>query len=319
MPVSFHRLESVFSRVLSDFLTGCMRRPPPLNALRIFEVAARTGSYAEAGAELGLTHGAVSRQIATLEAWLGQRLFVRSGRRMTATPAARAFAADVSLAFDRITIAAEAFGRPAARKILRVSAPTTFALRWLIPRLELFHAEQPQVDVAVTTATTLHDELRGDFDVAIRRGSAERGAWPQYRTVPFLPESDTLIVSPALFERAPLREPADIARHVLLGSETRPGDWADWLQRAGLPHRSEQRRRVFDHFFVTLQAVVDGLGIGIGPLPVLQTDVAARRLVTPFPEITVPRTGYVALVPFDANKTLVLSEFIDWLVAERGR
>ena len=56
-----------------------MHRLPPLNALRVFEVAARTGSYAEAGAELGLTHGAVSRQIAALETWLGQRLFIRFG------------------------------------------------------------------------------------------------------------------------------------------------------------------------------------------------------------------------------------------------
>jgi DNA-binding transcriptional LysR family regulator len=293
-----------------------MHRPPPLNALRIFEVAARTGSYAEAGAELGLTHGAVSRQIAVLEAWLGQRLFVRSGRRMTATPAARAFAAEVSLSFDRITAAAEACGRPAHRHVLRISAPTTFALRWLIPLLEEFHAGQSHVEVAVTTTTTLHDELRGGFDVAIRRGSAERGAWPQYQAVPFLPEADTLIISPALFQRTPIHQPSDIANHVLLGSETRPGDWSDWLQRAGLPHRSEQRRRVFDHFFVTLQAVVDGLGIGIGPLPVLQTDLGAGRLLAPFPTIRVPRTGYVALVPFDANKTSVLTSFIDWLVEQ---
>jgi DNA-binding transcriptional LysR family regulator len=153
-------------------------------------------------------------------------------------------------------------------------------------------------------------------DVAIRRGSAEPSAWPQYRVAPFLTEADTLIVSPALFERAPLHRPDDIASHVLLGSETRPGDWADWLERAGLPHRSEQRRRVFDHFFVTLQAVVDGLGIGIGPLPVLQTDVALGRLLTPFATILVPRTGYVALVPFDANKTSVLTNFVDWLVEE---
>ena len=296
-----------------------MRRLPPLNALRIFEVAARTGSYAEAGAELGLTHGAVSRQIAALEAWLGQRLFVRTGRRMAATPAASAFAAEVSLAFDRVTAAAEACGRPAARRVLRVSAPTTFALRWLIPRLEAFHAGHPTVEVAVTTTTTLHDALRGGFDVAIRRGSAERGAWPQYRATPFLAEADTLIVSPALFERAPLREAADIANHVLLTSETRLGDWADWLEQAGLPHRSEQRRRVFDHFFVTLQAVVDGLGIGIGPLPVLGSDLAARRLLAPFPAITVPRTGYVALVPLHADKSSVLTDFVDWLVTEGTR
>jgi DNA-binding transcriptional LysR family regulator len=282
----------------------------------VFEVAARTGSYAEAGAELGLTHGAVSRQIGLLETWLGQRLFVRTGRRMTATQAARAFAAEVSLSFDRMTEAAEACGRPSARYLLRVSAPTTFALRWLIPRLERFHAGRPEVEVAVTTTTTLHEELRGGFDVAIRRGSGERGAWPQHRPTAFLSEADTLIVSPGLFERTPLHDPGDIASHVLLMSETRPGDWADWLERAGLPHRPEQRRRVFDHFFVTLQAVVDGLGIGIGPLPVLQTDVAAGRLLTPFPAIQVPRTGYVALVPFDASKTSVLTSFIDWLIAE---
>jgi LysR family glycine cleavage system transcriptional activator len=293
-----------------------MRRSLPLNALRVFEVAARTGSYAEAGTELGLTHGAVSRQIGLLEAWLGQRLFVRTGRRMTPTPAARAFAAEVSLSFDRMTEAAEACGRPSARHLLRVSAPTTFALRWLIPRLERFHAGAPDVEVTVTTTTTLHEELRGGFDVAIRRGSTERDAWPQHRSTAFLSETDTLIISPALFERMPLHHPSDIANHVLLASETRPGDWADWLARAALPHRPEQRRRVFDHFFVTLQAVVDGLGLGVGPLPVLQTDVVAGRLLTPFPAIQVPRTGYVALVPFDVSKTSVLTSFIDWLVAE---
>ena len=293
-----------------------MRRLPPLNALRVFEVAVRTSSYAQAGAELGLTHGAVSRQIAALESWLGQRLFVRTGRRMAATPAARAFAAEVSLSFDRVTTAAEACGRLEARRILRVSAPTTFAMRWLIPRLERFHAERPEVEVAVTTATTLHDELRGGFDVAIRRGSAEADAWPQHRAVRFLGEADTLIMSPALFERHPVRRLDDLACHVLLSTETRPGDWTDWLDRAGLPHLVGQRRRVFDHFFVTLQATVDGLGLGIGPVPALASDVATMRIVLPFPDILVPRAGYIALVPFDADKTASLTALIEWLVAE---
>ncbi len=296
-----------------------MRRLPPLNALRVFEVAARTGSYAGAGAELGLTHGAVSRQIAALERWLGQRLFVRAGRRMVATPAARAFAAEVSLSFDRVINAADACGRLDARRILRVSAPTTFAMRWLIPRLDSFHAERPEVEVVVTTTTTLHDELRGGFDVAIRRGSAEQDSWPQHRADPFLDEADTLIMSPALFDRRPVRQLADLASHVLLVTETRPGDWTDWLDHAGLQPGTEPRRRVFDHFFVTLQAVMDGLGLGIGPLPVLQADLAAGRLVAPLPAITVPRKGYVALVPFDADKTSSLTGFIEWLKAEGAR
>jgi LysR family glycine cleavage system transcriptional activator len=293
-----------------------MRRLPPLNALRVFEVAARTGSYAEAGIELGLTHGAVSRQITALETWLGQRLFVRAGRRMTPTPAARAFAAEVSSSFDRMIAAAEACGHPSVRHVLRVSAPTTFAMRWLIPRLDRFYAERPDVEVVVMTATTFHDELRGGFDIAIRRGMAEQSIWPQYRAQHLLDEADTLIVSPALYERVSLRRPEEIEAHVLLASETRPGDWADWLESAGLSSRPEQRRRVFDHFFVTLQAVIDGLGIGVGPLPVLQADVAAGRLMTPFPEIKVPRTGYVALIPLDANKTTALKNFIDWLIAQ---
>ena len=293
-----------------------MRRLPPLNALRVFEVAARTGSYAEAGIILGMTHGAVSRQIAGLESWLGQRLFVRAGRRMVATPAARAFAAEVSLSFDRVIAAADACGRSDARRILRVSAPTTFAMRWLIPRLDRFHAERPEVEVVVTTVTTLHDELRGGFDVAIRRGLAEQDSWPQHRAVPFLEEADTLMMSPALFDRQPVRRPADLARHVLLVTETRAGDWTDWLDRAGLRSMAEPRRRVFDHYFVTVQAVIDGLGVGIGPLPVLAADVAARRLLTPLPAIAVARRGYVALVPFDADKTASLARFIEWLVAE---
>ncbi len=145
-----------------------MRRLPPLNALRIFEVAARTDSYAEAGVELGLTHGAVSRQISTLEGWLGQRLFTREGRRMVATPMAKIFAAEVGLSLDRLAVAAEACGRPGARRILRVSAPTSFAMRWLIPRLGHYHADHPHVEVAVTTVSCVLEELRGGVDVSIR-------------------------------------------------------------------------------------------------------------------------------------------------------
>src|SRR6187402_1098520 len=104
-----------------------MSRLPPLNALRVFEVAARTGSYAAAAEELGLTHGAVSRHMTTLEAWLGQKLFRKEGRRMVATPIAAMFADEVSHAFDRVGHAAEACGRPATRRILRVNAPTSFA------------------------------------------------------------------------------------------------------------------------------------------------------------------------------------------------
>ncbi|MET1756998.1 LysR family transcriptional regulator [Novosphingobium sp. RD2P27] len=192
-----------------------MHQLPPLNALRVFEVAARTGSYAEAARELGVTHGAVSRQIATLENWLGQRLFVKDGRHMVATPLASVFAAEVSLSFDRLKFAAHACGRPGVRRILRVSAPASFAMRWLIPRLPDYHADHPQVEVTVTTISTVLEELRGGVDVAIRRGGPQQHAWPLHRVIPVLDDVDTLIMSPTLFARRPVLDPGDLGRRLI--------------------------------------------------------------------------------------------------------
>jgi LysR family glycine cleavage system transcriptional activator len=208
-----------------------MRRLPPLNALRVFEVAARTGSYAEAATQLGVTHGAVSRQIALLESWLGQRLFTKEGRHMVATPMASIFAAEVGLSFDRLAIAAEACGRPGARRVLRVSAPTSFAMRWLIPRLDRYHADHPDVEVAVTTVSTLLEELRGGVDVTIRRGVAREHVRPAHRVVPVLADVDTLIMSPTLFAHRPIREPADIEGHTLLATQTRSNSLPDTRAR----------------------------------------------------------------------------------------
>lgn len=293
-----------------------MRNLPPLNALRVFEVAASVDSYAEAAARLGVTHGAVSQQIAVLESWLGQRLFTKDGRRMVATPMAKVFAAEVGLSFDRLVAAAEACGRLGARRVLRVSAPTSLAMRWLIPRLECYHGDHPDVEVAVTTVSCVVEELRGGVDVAIRRGVARPDLWPQHHVVPLLEDVDTLIMSPALFAQRPILQPADIEGHKLLASETRAGDWANWLDAAGLQHLAGLPRQVFDHFFVTRQAVEDGLGIGIGPLPMLELDVARGKLMTPLPDIQVPRTGYIAIFPRRADSENLFRGFVDWLVSE---
>ena len=235
---------------------------------------------------------------------------------MVATPIAKIFAAEVSLSFDRLAVAADACGRPGARRILRVSAPTSFAMRWLIPRLGRYHADHPHVEVVVTTVSTMLEDLRGGVDVAIRRGVAREHLWPQHRVVPVLDDVDTLIMSPALFAHRPILKPADIEGHTLLASETRAGDWTDWLEAAGLQQLAGHPRQRFDHFFVTRQAVEDGLGIGIGPLPMLENDIASGRLMTPLPNIQVPRTGYVAIIPRQADAGNLLAGFVDWLVGE---
>jgi len=286
-------------------------RLPPLTALRAFEVAARTGSFTAAAHELGVTHGAVSKQIQSLEQWLGQTLFVRSGQRMAPTLHGRAFAREISEAFDRIADAARRYGSISATQVLRVNAPATFAMRWLIPRLPRFHARFPKIEVRISTSSALDESLRGSFDLAIRRGPQ---AWEQHSAKRFLDESNTVVASPALLRRQSLRKLADLAKHTILSTESRPGDWEEWLMAAGYTGPPPARQQRYDHYFVTLLATIDGFGLAIGPLPVLVQDVQLGRLCTPFPDITVRRPSYFVLTPFDAVKPPAMQAFIDWLV-----
>ena len=289
------------------------RRLPPLNALIAFEVSARLGSLSAAAHELGVTHGAVSRQVALLETWFGQRLFVRQGRGVVPTGPGRIYAAEVSAALDRLAEASAHHGPGRERAVLRVNAPATFAMRWLIPRLMQFHERHPDISIEVATSVSLAGRLKGGYDLAIRKTN-ER--FDHHEIVRFLDEADTIIASPSLLQRLPLRTLDDVRSHTLLATETRPGDWADWLNAAGLSLVAGTRQMRFDHFFVTLQAATDGLGIAVGPFPVLDGDVASGRFATPFPTICVARPGYVALVPADVDKTRALRTFVAWLVRE---
>ncbi len=283
---------------------------PPLNALRIFEVTARAGSYTEAARELHLTHGAVSRQIQLLERALGQPLFRKEGQRMVATAHAKAYAREISAAFDHIGDASRRYGKAATSKVIRINAPATLAMRWLIPRLVDFRRRHPQTEVRVSTAFSSEPVLKGSFDVAIRRSP---GDGTQFDVTPLFRETATVIASPALLQATPLKRPRDLAKAVLLSTETRPGDWEAWLSAAGCEDLRAVQHLRFDHFFVTLQAVADGMGLGIGPFPTLSTDLAQQRITTPFPVCQIPGSTYHALVPVDSDKPKYLREFLQWL------
>jgi DNA-binding transcriptional LysR family regulator len=289
------------------------RRLPPLSALRAFEVAARAGSFTAAATELGVTHGAVSKQIQALEVWLGRQLFRRSGQRMLPTPHGRAYAREISNALDQIAESSRRFGSSTSSSVLQICAPATFAMRWLIPRLSKFYEQRPRAEICVSTSTTTDHTLTGHFDVIIRRGPEN---WDQYDALEFLKESNTLVASPTLLKRKPLRKISDISEHTLLSTDTRPGDWESWLDAASYAGEFPVRRQAFDHFFVTLQAALDGVGLAIGPIPVLGDDIEQKRLVVPFMDIQVPRRSYFALTPCDVDKSPLLRNFLSWVLAE---
>lgn len=285
---------------------------PPLHALQVFEVAVRAESYTAAAHKLHVTHGAVSRQIAILEDWLGQPLFLRSGQRMIASAHARALAREVSAAFDHIADAAERYGTSRHIDVIRVSASATVAMRWLIPRLPGFAVLYPDVDVRIGTVLSTEPSLRGSFDVAIRRHLPTSS---QYQATALFQELNTVVASPALLEGAGVTSIEHLTTQAWLTTETRPGDWESWLAAARQKELRGRRTQRFDHFFVTLQAAIDGLGFAIGPLPTLATDHDAGRLVMPFPDIVVPGATCYALVPYDADKPAYLRAFIEYLQA----
>ncbi|MES3000829.1 MAG: LysR substrate-binding domain-containing protein [Pseudomonadota bacterium] len=288
---------------------------PPLNALRIFETAARAESFTAAASELNITHGAVSRQIKLLEERLGQQLFVRQGKRSVATDHARAFALEISTLFDRMGDASLRFGKSPRSRVVRVNAHTTFAMRWLIPRLPEFHALHPDIEVVLATASSADPGFRGSFDVAIRRDPGAAPEFRHFRKTPLFSEWRTVIAAQGLLARQPLKRVSALARHTFIATATRAGDWEAWLAAAGRESLRPARFLRFDHFHVSLQAIVDGLGIGIGTLPTLSRDLSQGRITLPFPEIRVAGSGYVALVPAAADGPRQLHEFLAWLEA----
>ncbi len=285
---------------------------PPLNAVRAFEAAARRGSFKDAAAELGVTHGAVSRQVQLLEAWLGApALFRRVNRGVELTPEGGALLAEFGPALDRISAAARQHrdrrGGPMAT-VLRVNALATFSLRWLLPRLTRFREEHPRIAVQLTTANEPVDALPEDYDVIIRGGP---DAFHGFVSYPVLGERRLPVCSPALAAR--LASVSDLERHTLLHVGSMPRLWRDWLTEAGYADLRPRQGLTLDHFYLSIQAAIDGLGVAMGPTALVGDDLAAGRLVAPFPEVSLPARTYFAYLPRGDPINPAGSVFCEWL------
>ena len=293
------------------------RTLPPLNALRAFEAAGRLGSFKEAAAELHVTHGAVSQQVRLLEEWLGAALFERHNRRVVLTPAAEAYLAEVGPLFEQLSQATARYGLlETVSRTLSVNAPATFTLRWLVPRLAQFRAEHPDVDVKVETSNELVESLKEIYDVVIRGGP---DTFYGYSMQLFLSEERLPVCSPALLQRLPLRTPDDLREHTLLHTSSLPRLWPDWLARAQISALRPAATLTFDHFYLTLQAAIDGIGIAMGPTALVSDDLATGRLVAPFAGPRLPSRSYCTYVPDGRSADDVIVLFRSWLEREGMR
>jgi len=195
--------------------------------------------------------------------------------------------------------------------VLRVNALPTFAMKWLLPRLSQFQRMAPNVELRLATSNE-PVEMLDSFDVAVRRGPAH---WPNCASGQFLDESEIPVCSPALLQRLPIHTADDLARHVLLHSDTRPDAWHHWLQAAGVKAKC-RKKQSFDHFYLALQAAVDGLGVALGPLPLLDDELASGRLVTPLEGPRIDARGYWWVARREVANAPLVEQFCRWLEAQ---
>jgi LysR family glycine cleavage system transcriptional activator len=292
-----------------------MRYLPPLRALKVFEAAARLESVTAAARELSVSHSAVSQQIRQLEEYFGQRLFQRSGRGIKPTPQAISYLEEIRACLDRIAIASDHLVRDSNRQILRVNTTPSFAMRWLIPQSSTFQIDNPALDLQITTSIFDDiDQLHEPADFIIRRDVIAR---PNHVCLRFLDDVSTAVISPDLLGRQPMREPRDLLQVSLLHLKSRPDAWKRWFTAGDVVVPHGTAGPFFDHFFLSLQAAINGLGAAIGPYAFIQDDLAAGRLVAPFPDKTVEGPGFYVLCRASAIKERGGRIFLDWLLAAK--
>jgi len=285
------------------------RSLPPLNAVKAFECAGRHRSLSAAAVELGVTHGAISRQVKILESWMGARLFAKEGRGVVLTADGRQFLKDATKLLDGIVVASERLSGRGKSKVLRINAPQTFTMRWLIPRLPAFTAANPGIEIRLSASIEPIEKINDHFDLAIRRGAMGTSSKP------FLAETCVPVANRRLLDAMPVNQIVDLGAHTLLHAESAALLWPRWLEKAGHPHLNGKAQLRFEPLYHSLQAAIDGAGVAIGPSALVAADIAAGRLVSLFPQLPMAMDDFHVLIP-DADATLPTKLFQRWLVTE---
>ena len=292
---------------------------PPLNPLRVFEAVARLGSFTKGADELHVSQSAVSRQISLLEDYLQVKLFNREQRGISLTEAGRTYQQEIGPAFARIVAATQDLLTQSRGGPLRVRAYTTFAAKWLMGRLPAFQDAYPEIDVQLSTDVTPADFSSDELDLAIQFGD---GAWPGVKCDRLFDDCITPVCSPALLDKpgAPLRSTDDLKHHRLLHSRYRKDDWPYWLAAVDRPALAEHRdNMVFSSSILTYQAAVDGLGVAIGQVRLLDQEFDSGTLVCPLPRVVRKGLAYYLLRPQRDSMPRKVTVFRDWLLEQTQR
>ena len=277
------------------------RRSLPLNAVHAFIVTARHLNLTRAAVELCITQGAVSRKIAALESWLGFALFDRHARGLTLTAQGANLLPALRTNFEQLVQAAEQASKTHA--VIRLKAPTC-AMRWLVPRLVALEQAQPDLHVSLTT-TVDHSTQLDNFDAAILYGTPPQGSTRLFD------EALTPVIAASLQPDTPMAF-ADLARFTFLHPTADGRDWQLWLsqQQTQLTLRRNQH---FDTMDLAISAAIQGFGVTVADVTLIEADLAMKRLIAPFSETVKTGAVYSLIQRPSEEAPPQLSALVAWL------
>jgi len=264
--------------------------------------------------ELHVTPGAVSRQIKSLEDTIGLQLLTRGHRQIALTRQGADYYRAVTRALEALRDATRRLKRRTQRKQLKIRAYTTFAMRWLIPRLSGFHAAHPDIEVLLKASLEPVDFRKEDIDGAIRLGD---GSWPGANSHRLVANILAPVASPALIKAGPkLKRPADLAHHTLLHSIARPDDWSYWLEAAGVRDKIDAHAGMtYESSAMSYAAAIEGQGVAIAQLFLVQKDLEDGRLVLPLKKtVDMGDHTYYLLTPNHREEGASMKTFRLWLL-----
>lgn len=282
---------------------------PSLNAVRVFEAAARHQNFSRAAEELNVTQSAVSRQVQHLEDQLGQRLFVRKGPRLTLTASGRAYLDVVQEGLSVIRRGTRRLFRPAAHPVLTLSAVPSLISRWIVPRIAEFERDQPDISLRLSASYQLVDfAVSTDIDAAIRYG---RGHWAGVEAQLILDDVIFPVCNPEVAER--LKQPSDLLAERLFVEDPNWDFWEYWARAAGLDPGAESAYRFSDDFNVQIQAAALGHGITLARGLLVADEIRAGRLVCPFKLAVRAPVQYYYVYPTERRADKLIESVAAWL------